>query len=1220
KQALATTNNQLLEEITKRKESEEHLRQLVEYSPIAMSITDTKTNNILFLNKKFKEWFGYTIEEIPNISSWWPLAYPEDEYRTRIFTKWKNGIEHTLKYQTEFKPMDAIVTCKDGSKRWIEFRSITLGDVTFTTFTDFTERKQAEEKLFESEVRYRNIVENLRQAYYEADSRSLFTYCNPGLMLISGYSEKELLQMSSFRLVADEHRKNISNRYNQWKKEKRTDMSVKFIVRKKNGEKIWVEQTTHFEFNEHGDLVKATNIVRDIDERKQAEEIIRTSERHKISLLNISKRLQLAQSFSQVLDDTLDEITNIVGYNSLWAYLLSEDGNTVSLIEGTGEVTEIGKKEVPVVNIKGDKIFEDVFSSDTPVLVEDARTDPRTNKDIVAVLQNRTILLVPMILADKKIGALGTGSFGEEGVMIPDTKQIEYFNAVASYVSVAFARIQILNERLKLEETLRANEQKYRSLFEHMVQGFAYCKMMFEEGQPVDWVYLSVNEVFSTLTGLRDVVGKRVTEIIPHIRKTDYQLFEIYSRVSLTGKAERFEMYLEALKMWFSISVYSPQKEYFVAIFDVITERKQTEEALRLSEEKYRSVVNSIKEIIFQTDAHGLWTFLNNVWCEITGFSVEESLGTLFLQYVHPDDRQRNLDYFQPLIERKKEYSRHEIRYLTKDGRYKWIEVFAKLIVDEENNVSGTSGTLTDITERKLTEEALQRSEDKYRDIVTWAPIGIYQSTIDGKFITANSRLAEMLGYSSIEELLGCNIADDIYHQPDERERLLSEYANTKNSSVANHELLWKKKNGIPIWISLSTHAVKNKEGKTLYFEGFVYDITERKKMEAERKSLEAQLVQTQKLEAIGTLASGIAHDFNNILGIILGYNSLMRNGSPENELIEKSSGVIEGAVNRGAGLVKQILTFARQTETHFGPLDVNIISKEISKMLAETFPKTIVINLDLEKNLPIIIADPTQIHQVFLNLLVNARDAISSSGTLTIITRRTFSDEMSRHFQNIPQEDYLLVSIADTGCGMGEETKHRIFEPFFTTKEKGKGTGLGLSVVYGILKSHNGFIRVESTLGKGTTFFLYFPVPKKTDVQESEQIKETERIAGGTETVLLVEDELTLSELTKAFLEMYGYRVYTAKDGEEAIALYRQQSESIDIVVTDMGLPKLTGLEVLIEMKKVKPETKLIFASGFIEQELKSLMFRHGAKFFLYKPFQPVDILKVIRNILDSN
>jgi CheY-like chemotaxis protein len=288
--------------------------------------------------------------------------------------------------------------------------------------------------------------------------------------------------------------------------------------------------------------------------------------------------------------------------------------------------------------------------------------------------------------------------------------------------------------------------------------------------------------------------------------------------------------------------------------------------------------------------------------------------------------------------------------------------------------------------------------------------------------------------------------------------------------------------------------------------------------------------------------------------------------------------------------------------------------------MLAETFPKTIVVNLELEKNLPTIHADPTQVHQVLLNICVNARDAMSSSGTLTLKTTHVVSEEMTRYFQTVPEVTYLLLAISDTGSGMSNETKGRIFEPFFTTKEKGKGTGLGLSVVYGIMKSHNGFVRVESELGKGTTFFLYFPIPKKTDEPAARIYNHIEQIAGGSETVFLVEDEVVLSELTKTFLEMNGYRVLTAKDGEEAIELYKKHYATIDIVVTDMGLPKLTGLEVLIEMKKIKPETKLIFASGYIEADLKSLMFQQGAKFFLFKPYQPNEILKVIRNVLDTN
>ncbi|MBI5216874.1 MAG: MEDS domain-containing protein [Ignavibacteriae bacterium] len=789
-----------------------------------------------------------------------------------------------------------------------------------------------------------------------------------------------------------------------------------------------------------------------------------------------------------------------------------------------------------------------------------------------------------------------------------------------------------VTERIRAEEALGKSAEELRAFFNQSIDGCFF--MMVDE--PVRWDTTvdkekALDYIFAhqRITQINDAMLEQYGATREQfLRLSPNDLFKhdiaygrkLWRQFFDAGKIrlESDERKLNGTQMWIEgeyIALYDSEGR-ITGQFGIqrdITERKRIEDAIRKSEARYRQTLDCMLEGCMLIGFDWTYLYVNEIAAYHGHQKQEDLIGKTMLEMYPGVEHSEIFTHYRRCMEER--IPQHfESSFIFPNGRTNWYELSVVPVPE------GIFVLSLDITERKQAEELLHQSEEKYRDIVTWAPIGIYQSTVDGKFITANACLAKMLGYDSIGELMEQRLPIDVYLHESDRKTFLARYDHSESDSVAHLEVLWKKKDGTPIWVSLTAHAVRDEHNKTRLYEGFVQDISERKTMEDERKNLEAQLVQTQKLEAIGTLASGIAHDFNNILGIILGYNSLLRNASPSHESIEKSTAVIEGAVQRGAGLVKQILTFARQSETHFGPLDINIISKEISKMLAETFPKTIVISLELEKDLPTIHADPTQVHQVLLNICVNARDAMSSSGMLTIKTTRVHSREMTRYFQTVPEGTYLLLSISDTGCGMSEETKSRIFEPFFTTKEKGKGTGLGLSVVYGIVKSHNGFVRVESTLGKGTTFFLYFPVPKKNEEQRCETRNANDTIVGGTETILLVEDELTLSELTKAFLEMYGYVVLTAKDGDEAIELYRQRSGSIDIVITDMGLPKLTGLEVLIEMKKINPEMKLIFASGYIEPELKSLMFRSGAKLFLFKPYQPGEILQAVRNILDSH
>ncbi len=1058
KQELEKINVQLKEEITKRKETEESIQRIIEHSPIAMAVTTGSDERVLTFNKKFTEWFGYTTKDVPTIAHWWPRAYPDTEYRKLIQEQWSERIEYAQRNSTEIEPMEALVNCKDGTKRCIEFRAISVGELNIITFNDFTTRRNIECELQKTSELLEKIFSTTHILIAYLDTNFNFLKVNRAYAETDNNIPEFYVGKNHFDLFPNEENKTIFSRVAQ--------TGIPHYVTAKPFEYAYHPErgVSHWDWSllpvldSNGAVTNLVLVLLNVTERIHAEEELKKSTE------------ELRAFFSQSIDGCF------------------------------------------------------FMMSDEPV-----RWDNTVDKE-----QTLDYL------------------FTHQRITQINDAMLEQYGAT---------REQFLN-------------RTPNDFFKHDI---AYGKKLWRQ-------FFDAGKI----------------------------------------RLESDERKMDGTQMWIEgeyIALYNNEEKItgFFGIQRDITDRKNAEENLRISEERYRIVADNTYDWEFWIDPSGTLIYNSPSCLRITGYAAEEFLQepTLLSSIIHPKDLQRFILHHRHVTENKIP-GEIEFCILDKTGVEHFIAHVCQPVFDESGNYLGKRGSNRDITDYKRAEVSLRHSEEKYRDIVTWAPIGIYQSTPDGTFITANARLAEMLGYDSMEEVLKCRMTKDIYFHDGEREKLIKQFDTIHNGSVASLEVQWKKKDGTPIWISLTTHAIRDEQKRTLYYEGFVQDISERKKMEQEKESLEAQLVQTQKLEAIGTLASGIAHDFNNILGIILGYNSLLRQKTPSDELIQKSTEVIDGAVTRGTGLVKQILTFARLTEIHFGPLDVNIISKEISKMLTETFPKTIVINLELEKNLPTIIADPTQIHQVFLNLCVNARDAMSSTGTLTLKTQQVTSGEMTKYFQDVPGETYLLFSISDTGCGMGEETKNRIFEPFFTTKEKGKGTGLGLSVVYGIVKSHNGFIRVESTLGKGTTFYVYFPIPEKIEVQQSENTCPEETIVGGDETILLVEDEPVLSELTKSFLEMNGYVVLTAKDGDEAISLYRSKHTDIDLVVTDMGLPKMTGLEVLIEMKKIKPETKLIFASGYIEPELKSLMFQNGAKFFLYKPYLPNELLKVIRNIID--
>jgi CheY-like chemotaxis protein len=372
-------------------------------------------------------------------------------------------------------------------------------------------------------------------------------------------------------------------------------------------------------------------------------------------------------------------------------------------------------------------------------------------------------------------------------------------------------------------------------------------------------------------------------------------------------------------------------------------------------------------------------------------------------------------------------------------------------------------------------------------------------------------------------------------------------------------------------------------------------------------------------MESLGTLASGIAHDFNNILSIIIGHASLLERLPADRSTIQKNAEAITKAGMRGASLVKQMLTFARKTDVTIESVTLNDVVNELVILLHETIPRTITVALHVEKDLPVIEADATQVHQVMLNLCLNARDAMPSGGTLTITTQVESGKTLRRKHPKANAQDYVLLSVADTGMGMDEETQRRIFEPFFTTKERGKGTGLGLSLVFGIMESHNGFVTVQSELGKGTACHCYFPVPHNAPNLTQIEERTIEEITGGSETLLVVEDEEMLRELLKSFLESKGYTVLTAEDGEHGLAAYRQHRNTIALVISDHGLPKYSGDELYRSLKLLKPDVLFILASGYIEPGMKSEIFKSGIKEFIQKPYDENDLLRVVRRVLDN-
>ena len=634
----------------------------------------------------------------------------------------------------------------------------------------------------------------------------------------------------------------------------------------------------------------------------------------------------------------------------------------------------------------------------------------------------------------------------------------------------------------------------------------------------------------------------------------------------------------------------------------------QAQSALRESEQRYRKLVESSPDaIVIHVD--GKIVFVNEAAVKLGGAtSIGQIVGKPLMNFVHPDYRDVVTDRVREAMQSGKELPLMEEKFVRVDGIT--IDVEVSSIPFTYQGRAGAQVVIRDITERKRAEEALRQSEERYRSLVYSARDAIFTLSPEGVITSLNPAFEAITGWKC-EEWVGKSFTSIVH--PDDQTLAVSNFKRMMAGELAPvHELRIRTKKDTFVSGEFTITPQRLRD-RVVGMIGIARDITERKK-------LEENLRQAQKMESLGTLAGGIAHDFNNILAIILGHASLHKRHESTPEKFSQSIEAIVSATNRGAGLVRQLLTFARKADTLVEPIELNETIRDLLKLLHETFPKTVLIETDLAPDLPPISGDSTQINQVLINLCVNARDAMPAGGKLMIVTKMMSGSSVRQRFPEASAHAYEQIVVTDTGFGMDEATRSRIFEPFFTTKERGKGVGLGLAVVFGIISSHNGFIYVDSSRGKGTAFHILFPVPQQLVRDEQSQDGDSSDVRGGDEMILLVEDEDLLRDAAKEILSSSGYTVLTAADGEEATQVYSLHKKEIALLLSDFGLPKLQGDELFKNVKEMNPNVKAIFASGYLEPQLKTELLKAGVMDFIQKPYIPAEILKKVRDTLDRS
>jgi len=814
------------------------------------------------------------------------------------------------------------------------------------------------------------------------------------------------------------------------------------------------------------------------------------------------------------------------------------------------------------------------------------------------------------------LGCIASLQYPKKGVGAMDVDISEHKRADEALRDSADAiAAQLALRRASFDPTTPNPDSRYQLLFDHNVAGFYRTAP--------DGRVLGCNTTFARMLGYasrEEVLGCPAEQFYFSAEKRDRFLKDLQREGSLVN-SELCLRRKDGSSIWVVENVAATCDEQgnltlIEGTMVDISQQKfaeaahnQAQRALEDSETRYRRLFETAKDGILILDFKtGQIVDVNPFLVEMLGYAHSEFVGKKLWEVGPFKDRVASRSAFSEL--QTKGIIRYEDLPLeTKDGR--------RIEVEFVSNVYAVNGTqvvqcnIRDITERVRAEAALKTSETQHRSLIEGAAYGICRATLEGRFVEVNPALVAMLGYSSAEEILKLSLAQDLFAEPEEGLRLMHKWQLT---GKIEEEVQWRRGDQRLITVQLNVRVLGGDQ-KMAGLEVIAVDVTE-------RRALEEQMRQALKIEAVGQLAGGMAHEFNNYLGIVLGYSDLLLEEAGATEGLRRNVAEIKAATERAASLTRQLLALSRRQVLAPKVLDVNAVVWETHKLLRRIIPENIDLVPLLEPNLQPVKVDPAQMQQILINLVVNARDAMPQGGKVVIETANVELDKKyaGRHIEVQPGR-YVMLAVSDNGSGIDEQTQARIFEPFFTTKQEGKGTGLGLSTVYGIVRQSGGHITVESALREGTRFRIYLPPTAMTELKVEDETPPLQtEILSGTETVLVVEDEPALRRLITASLEKRGYTVLAAEDGTEAIRILANNPGKIDLVVSDIMMPKVNGLELREKTILLRPEMRFLFISGYAEDTIGRTAHLPQDAGYLEKPFRPIELARKVRALLDKS
>ncbi|MFA5833794.1 MAG: PAS domain S-box protein [Bacteroidota bacterium] len=1171
---MKSNNNTHIEESLR--ESEERYRSLIEFLPDAMAVHSE--GKFVFINPSGLKLIG--AKDQSELIGTPVLNIVHPDYQAKVIQRISAAIKENKPQSIEEEKFIRL----DGTVIDVEVISVPVmfnGKKSIQVVVrDITQRKQMEERLRQSEAHYKQVVEISPNGIAMVGTDGRITYSSPKMFDIFKVPVDEVVIGTLFERWIDPGYHEIARaRVRRIIEEKVALESHEYQLLRYDGTVFWGELISSPVLDAQGNVVSLMVVFHDVTERKRAEQV--QSAVYRIS--------ESAQSVV-LLDDLFHSIHGIISeLMPAKNFFIAMYDSSKDVIDFPYHADEFDNDWKPIQ--PGKSMTGYVLRTGLPILVTPQIFQELKAAGEVDLYGTHSVDWIGVPLKTKQnetIGVMVIQTYNDEIRLTEKDKNI-----------LVFVSTQVANaiERKQTEHTLRESEHSYAGLFNSVTEAIYI--------QNSEGYFLDVNDGVEKMYGYsRDEIIGKTPEFLSAPNKNDLpHIIELVGKTFTTGVPHQFEFWGKRKNgEIFPKDVITNKGKYFghdviITTARDITDRKRAERALEVSETRYGKLIESLLDGVYKSNHDGKFIDVNPALVQILGYTNKEELMAVDIKKdLYFDEVDRENVTKQELEEKIAVY-----RLKKKDGSEVWVEDHGRYVMDESGAILFHEGILRDVTERRRAEEELKIAATVYKALGE----AIVVTDASNKIMAINPAFTKLTGYSN-DEAIGQSPSLLRSGKHDKKFYDIM-WKSLNKLGTWQGEIINRKKNGelFDEWLSIS--SIYNENGEVIQYVALFSDITEQKKMQA-------QLLQSQKLESLGTLAGGIAHDFNNLLAMLLGNAELLKKQVPHDSKLNKYVDQIIDVSHRGVSISKQLLFFSRQSEVNLQPISLSHIIEEVKVMLQHFIPKTIIVKTDIGVENGIVNGDAGHLHQIILNLCLNAKDAVGDHGTITISERMVDASLISTKFSSVAQRSYVSVAVSDTGTGIDENIIPKIFDPFFTTKEKGKGTGLGLSIVNGLVRSHNGFIDVVSKKGEGTTFTMYLPTSDNySEVQEP--VDHLLSIKG--KTILVVDDEELFRNALKENLDNAGCTVLTASDGFSALELYRQHGNTIDVVISDLGMPNMSGEEMYKKLKIINPSVKVIISSGYLDRSIRSQMIEDGIKEVINKPYKFSEIDRIIGNVL---